>query len=95
MPLTIYRRHLDTCKHATRPRRDAWGQKCHCPIWVQGSLGGEHSLGQISPAAFERRTREEGMDVMENRTDRRVPKRPHPYTFSGKRRTKTGSNDVG
>jgi putative transposase len=41
------------------------------------------TLGQISPAAFERRTRAEGMDAMENRTDRGFPPRPHPYMFSG------------
>jgi hypothetical protein len=42
MPLTIYRRHLTTCRHAGKRRRDAWSQKCDCPIWVQGSLGGEY-----------------------------------------------------
>ena len=40
MPLAIYRRHLDT--YAGKPRRDAWSQKCHCPLWVQRSLGGEY-----------------------------------------------------
>jgi transposase InsO family protein len=42
------------------------------------------TLGQISPAAFERRAREEGIDAMENRTDRGFPPRPHPLVFSGK-----------
>ena len=41
------------------------------------------TLGQISPAAFERRAREEGMDAMENGTERRFPPRPHPSVFSG------------
>jgi len=40
------------------------------------------TLGQISPAAFERRAREEGVDAMENRPDRGFPPRPHPYMFS-------------
>ena len=31
------------------------------------------TLGQISPAAFERRAHEEGMDAMENRTGRGFP----------------------
>ena len=41
------------------------------------------TLGQISPAAFERRALEEGMDAMENRPDRGFPPRPHPSMFSG------------
>src|SRR6202140_5078871 len=60
MPLTIYRRHLDTCKHAGKPRRDAWSQKCSCPLWVQGSLGGEYlrrSLDLVSWEAAQDRVR--------------------------------------
>jgi transposase InsO family protein len=41
------------------------------------------TLGQISPAAFERRAREEGVDAVENRPDRGFPPRPHPSMFSG------------
>ena len=40
------------------------------------------TLGQISPAAFERRALEEGVDAMENRPDRGFPPRPHPSMFS-------------
>ena len=40
------------------------------------------TIGQISPAAYERRARAEGMDAMENRTDRGFPPRPHPSVFS-------------
>jgi putative transposase len=40
------------------------------------------TIGQISPAAYERRAREEGMDAMENGTGRRFPPRPHPSVFS-------------
>jgi len=40
------------------------------------------TIGQISPAAYERRARAEGMDAMENRTDRGFPPRPHPSLFS-------------
>jgi transposase InsO family protein len=42
------------------------------------------TIGQISPAAYERRARAEGMDAMENRTDRGFPQRPHPSVVSGK-----------
>jgi transposase InsO family protein len=42
------------------------------------------TLGQISPAAYERRAIEEGMDAMENRTERGFPQRPHPSVFSEK-----------
>jgi putative transposase len=36
------------------------------------------TLGQISPAAFERRQTKEGMDPMENRQERGFPQAPHP-----------------
>lgn len=39
MPLTIYRRHSSECPHKSKGRR--WS-RCNCPIWVQGSLGGEY-----------------------------------------------------
>lgn len=39
MPLTIYRRHALDCPHKSKGRR--W-HRCDCPIWVQGSLGGEY-----------------------------------------------------
>jgi len=39
MPLTIYRRHSTDCPHQGKGRR--W-TRCSCPIWVQGSLGGEY-----------------------------------------------------
>jgi putative transposase len=42
------------------------------------------TLGQISPAAYERRAIAEGMDAMENCTDRSFPQRPHPSLFSRK-----------
>ena len=40
------------------------------------------TLGQISPAAFERRANEEGVDPMENRQGRGFPQAPHPLSFS-------------
>src|SRR5579862_764524 len=39
MALTIYRRHIGACPHQAKRRR--W-HRCDCPIWVQGSLGGEY-----------------------------------------------------
>jgi hypothetical protein len=36
--LTIYRRHLASYAHQDEGRRY---KRCRCPIWVQGSLGGE------------------------------------------------------
>jgi putative transposase len=42
------------------------------------------TIGQISPAAYERRALAEGMDAMDNRTDRGFPPRPHPSVVSGK-----------
>ena len=40
------------------------------------------TIGQISPAAYERRAISEGMDAMENRRERGFPPRPHPSVFS-------------
>jgi len=47
------------------------------------------TLGQISPAAYERRAISEGMDAMENCTDRSFPQRPHPSGFSGQEERRT------
>ena len=47
------------------------------------------TLGQISPATYERRAISEGMDAMENCTDRSFPQRPHPSGFSGKEERRT------
>ena len=47
------------------------------------------TLGQISPAAFERRAFEEGVDAMENRQERGFPQRPHPSGFSEKAERRT------
>jgi putative transposase len=42
------------------------------------------TLGQISPAEFERRKNAEGVDPMENRRERGFPQPPHPSSFSMK-----------
>src|SRR4051812_21779910 len=42
------------------------------------------TLGQISPAEFERRRNEEGMDPMEIRQERGFPQAPHPSSLSMK-----------
>ena len=36
--LALYRRHLSSCPHIAKGNH--W-TRCHCPIWVQGSIGGE------------------------------------------------------
>ena len=36
--LALYRRHLSSCPHVAKGNH--W-TRCHCPIWVQGSIGGE------------------------------------------------------
>jgi hypothetical protein len=41
------------------------------------------TIWQISPAAYERRAPEEGVDPMDNRTERGFPPRPQPSVFSG------------
>ena len=50
------------------------------------------TLGQISPAEFERRKNEEGVDPMENRQERGFPQAPHPSS-SSLREENTTKND--
>ena len=50
------------------------------------------TLGQISPAAFERRANEEGVEPMENCQGRGFPQAPHPLSFS-MRKEQTTKND--
>ena len=50
------------------------------------------TLGQISPAAFERRANEEGMDPMPNRPERGFAQAPHPSVLSQKAEPTTKSD---
>ena len=50
------------------------------------------TLGQISPAAFERRANEEGVEPVENRHGRGFPQAPHPLSLS-MRKEQTTRND--
>ena len=65
------------------------------------------TLGQISPAAFERRAVAEGVDAdvpvdaksaptrdLEHRTDRGFPQRPHPSSFSWKQERTTNGDQL-
>jgi putative transposase len=52
------------------------------------------TIGQISPAVFERRAIPEGVDAMENRTERGFPPRPHPSSFSCKEERPTKSDQL-
>jgi len=51
------------------------------------------TLGQISPAAFERRAAE-GVDAVENCTERSFPPRPHPSSISGNEEPTTKSDQL-
>lgn len=50
------------------------------------------TLGQISPAEFERRKNQEGVDPMKNRTERSFPQAPHP-SLSSLKEEKTTKTD--
>lgn len=52
------------------------------------------TLGHISPAEFERRKNEEGMDPMETRTERGFPQAPHPPSFSLKEEQTTKTDQL-
>jgi hypothetical protein len=68
----------------TEPRRWSCLTTSRCSI----TNGARHSmLGQISPAAFERRASAVGMDAMENRQERGFPQRPAPLVLCRERRS--------
>jgi len=46
--LAIYRRHQPPCRYASRRFRN-----CKCPIWVQGSLGGEYLRRSLDLRSWE------------------------------------------
>jgi len=52
------------------------------------------TLGQISPAAFERRALQEGVDAMENCPERSFPPRPHPSSGLGTQERTTKSDQL-
>jgi Integrase core domain len=52
------------------------------------------TLGQISPAEFERRKNEEGVDPMDNRKGRGFPQAPHPSPLSLKEETITKNDQL-
>ncbi len=43
MPLTIWRRHTETCPHSPKGRAYL---KCDCPLWADGYIGGKRTLRQ-------------------------------------------------
>jgi len=47
------------------------------------------TLGQISPAEFERRANKEGVDPMQNRPERGFAQAPHPSVFSQREERRT------
>lgn len=51
--LTIYRRHLKTCKHRSEGRKY---RRCRCPIWVDGFLGGQEIRKTLKTADWEKAT---------------------------------------
>ncbi|HSY51463.1 MAG TPA: site-specific integrase [Thermoanaerobaculia bacterium] len=46
--LQIYRRHLKSCPHTSRSYR-----RCACPLWVQGTLGGETTRRALDVTSFD------------------------------------------
>ena len=46
--LTLYRRHLSTCRHRSRRER-----RCGCPIWIQGTLRGQSVRKALNLTAWE------------------------------------------
>jgi hypothetical protein len=59
-----------------------------CVVDLYNQRRRHSTLGQISPAAYER-VNEEGMDAVENPTERGFPPRPHPSGFSQREARRT------
>src|SRR5258708_4887062 len=51
--LTVYRRHQPPCR--SRSRRYT---RCKCPIWVQGSLGGDYVRESLNQSSWNAATNE-------------------------------------
>ena len=53
--LQLYRRHTPDCPFSGKPRdsRGAKGCKAACPIWVQGSLGGDYVRKALNLRSWE------------------------------------------
>jgi integrase/recombinase XerD len=76
--LTIYRRHSSKCAHRSEGRKY---RRCHCPIWVDGFVG-----GQEVRESLDLRNWEEAQDkVREWEAQRSKPKEPneHRLTIEG------------
>jgi hypothetical protein len=89
---------FSSVKSETTDRFDSCGEakmELFDYIEVFYNLRRRHStLGQISPAEFERRKNKEGMDPMENRTGRGFPQVPHPSSLSRKEEQKTKNDQL-
>jgi hypothetical protein len=46
--LHLFRRHYPPCRHTSRRYR-----RCNCPLWVQGSLGGEWIKKSLNLTSWE------------------------------------------
>jgi integrase/recombinase XerD len=51
--LTLYRRHRAACPHSSKSRNAPRTKGCDCPIWVQGSLGGETIRESLNLTSWE------------------------------------------
>jgi integrase/recombinase XerD len=53
--LTVYRRHATDCEYFGKPRyvRGARSCKRRCPLWVQGSVGGEYIRKSLNLTSWE------------------------------------------
>jgi len=60
-----------------------------CVVELYNQRRRHSTLGQISPAEFERRKNEEGVDPMQNRPERGFAQAPHPSVFSQREERRT------
>jgi integrase len=51
--LTVYRRHLKTCSHASKGRN--W-RRCACPVWVAGTIAGQKIKRSLNLTSLEAAT---------------------------------------
>ncbi len=69
--LSMYRRHLSECPHATKGRRH---KRCRCPIWVSGSFAGRSVRKSLDTDSWEEAERQ--LEEWKQRPDSATTKKP-------------------
>jgi hypothetical protein len=84
--LALYRRHLGSCAHFAKGNQ--W-TRCQCPIWVQGSTGGETIRRNMNTANWTAAS-----TSVRNRTPNRYPETPARNALQARGTDRLSAEDV-